>query len=117
MDNYIENILNLKYCFNTCYEKNNLSLYKDCIIRCQSFRNKKLEFIDYYLDQIESLISGKESIIKARGEVEDTYNRDNNKKYLIDKYIFKDYYYQSNPMHEVGVPNTNDKSGASSKRN
>jgi len=105
METYIENTFkNMNYCFKTCYETKNLSLYKECITKCESFRNKKLEFINNYLDQIDSLITGKETNNKEFENVKFLNNQVSKPNYLIDKYIFKDYYYQSNEHHDVGVP-------------
>lgn len=97
------------YCHNQCLEVSNLKEFKTCFLTCQNFRNKKMEYVNNYLDQIECIIQGEEMPQVPASAYQNSYSDDikqiNKKSHLVNKYVFKDFYYQSSSTHDVGTPN------------
>ena len=48
-----------EYCFDICYNKLDLKSFKECYLKCESFQNKKSQYLDDYLMQTEDLIEGR----------------------------------------------------------
>ena len=84
----------IKYCFNKCYNIDDLSEYKKCYKICDSFQVKKEEISQPYLLQLENILIG-----NANHVIKDTSSNDKSYK---DKYTFPDYYYKTNP--EIRTP-------------
>ena len=108
-DKSLETIfLNGNYCINMCFKKRDLREYKFCFNSCQSFLSKKWEYVDNYLVQIENIIDGRDGKVNSQAE----YKQEGtsiNRSSLKNKYVLDDYYYQSSPLHDVGVPNQKQK--------
>ena len=64
-----------------------------------------MEYVDRYMEQIESIIQGVE--IPDQIYNDDITETKKTTSSLKNKYIFKDYYYQSSSTHDVGTPNKN----------
>jgi len=76
-----------EYCFNNCYNKSNLNSFKKCYLKCESVQIKKKEIMQHYLNQINNIIEGKPNQVS----LDNTQRAEK----IADKYIFKEFYYQS----------------------
>jgi hypothetical protein len=91
------------YCLNLCYQKLNLREYRNCYVTCMSFLDKKLELVEKNLQIVENIMQDKMHLVNnlEKRTIQTNPEKNNNQK---NKYIFEDYYYQSNLDHDVGKP-------------
>lgn len=83
-----------KYCFNKCFDKkgDKMEEFKKCMVQCNNFQNKKFEYIESYLYQINNRIEGDLAHNILKPEI-----KQNNE----DKYILPEHFYRSSELEST----------------
>ena len=87
-----------KYCLNKCLNyKTKLSDFQKCIVDCQSFQEKKFEFMENYLSQLNNIIEGVQNELLNKEET-------NNINQGEDRYILPEHFYRSSELETIKDP-------------
>lgn len=89
-----------KYSFNKCfkyYKNSKLSDFKKCLLACNNFQDKKFEFLENYLIQIDNIIEGNKINLEFKEEIENSTQPE-------DRYILPEHFYRSNALEANQQP-------------
>jgi len=83
-----------KYCFNKCFNMkwDKMEEFKKCQIQCNTFQNKKFEYIENYLYQINNRIEGDLAQKIVKQEIKQNH---------VDKYILPEHFYRSSELEST----------------